>query len=332
MSLTPTPLDLQNATRQVAMLARLGYPLGEGLKAMGQASPWLEGVAEGLARGDTLAQAVKRHPRVFSPFYATMVQAAEESEEPASLVGRLSEWLERSDSVRRRVRSALFYPLLVLNTLGLELLVLLVLVVPTVLLPLAAAGGHPFPAPVASFLGSGFAPALLLVALVALDAAFLREGPATASASAWLPWAGPLRQLADQALWARALGCLLGAGVELPRALRQAAPVVTMPAVGREVERVADRVDRGSTLAEALAESPLLDSYLAWSAAAGEEREELAGLMLDSADHLEAQVQRRTEHSLRMAGPWAMLAVGGLVVLGLLAFWVPFYGSVSTLP
>ncbi len=331
MSQTPTPVDVQNATRQLALLARLGYPLAEGLQAMGQASPWLAGVAEGMARGDTLAQAVRRHPRLFSPFYAAMVEAAEVSEQPAPLVARLSEWLERSDSVRRRVRNALFYPLLVLNALGLELLLLLTVIVPSVLLPMATMAGHPPSPAVLTLLQSGLVPALLVLALVALNLAVLREGPATAAAVTWLPWAGPLRHLADQALWARALGCLLAAGVELPKALRQAALVVGMPRIRQEVDLVTERVERGANLAEALAESPLLDSYLAWSAASGDEREELACLMFDSADYLDGVVQRRTEHSLRMAGPWALLAAGLLVALGILAFWAPFYSSAGAI-
>jgi type II secretory pathway component PulF len=328
----PTPAELHDATRQLALLARLGYPLSEGLQAMGETSPWLAGVGESLARGDTLTQAVSRHPRVFSPFYAAMVEAAEASEQPAGLMARLSEWLERSDSIRRRVRNALFHPWLVLNCLGLQLLAMLVLVVPGVLIPLAGAGGRPLPPTLSGLLESGLVPAFLLVALVALNLAVLRDGPATAAVSSWLPWAGPLRQLADQALWARALGSLLAAGVELPRALRQAGSVALMPSVHQELDRVGERVDRGSTLAEALAESPLLDSHLAWSAAAGDEREELACQMLDAAESLDQQVERRTEHSLRMAGPWALGAVGVLVALGLVAFWAPFYNSLGALP
>ncbi len=331
MSQSPTPIDLQNATRQLALLARLGYPLAEGLQAMGQACPWLTPVAEGMARGDTLAQAVARHPRLFSPFYAAMVEAAEASEQPASLVARLSEWLERSDSVRRRVRNALFHPLLVLNALGLELLLLLTLVVPAVLIPMATVAGHSPPPAVLALMRSGLVPVALGLALLALNLAVLREGPATAAVVTWLPWAGPLRQVADQALWARALGCLLAAGVDLPAALRRAAEVVGMPRVRQEVDRVAERVERGSNLAEALAESPLLDSHLAWSAASGDQREELACLMLDSADDLDEAVRRRTEHALRMAGPWALLAVGLLVALGLVAFWAPFYASAGAI-
>jgi len=270
VSQNPTAADLQNATRQLALLARLGFPLAEGLQSMGQACPWLTPVAEGMARGDTLTRAVHRHPRLFSPFYAAMVEAAEVSEQPATLLAHLSQWLERSDSVRRRVRNALFHPLLVFNALGLELLLLLTVVVPSVLLPLATVAGHPPLPAVGALLGSGLVPALLVLALGALNLAVLREGPATAALVTFLPWAGSLRQQADQALWARALGCLLAAGLNMPAALRGAAGVVAMPRVRQEVDRVTERVERGSTLAEALAESAFLDSHLAWSAASGD--------------------------------------------------------------
>lgn len=325
----PTPREILEATRQVALLARLGYPLAEGLKSMGEASPWLDRVGEAMAGGDSLGRALQRHPRVFSPFYAAMVQAAEASEHPEGLLTRLSEWLERADSVRRRVRTALFYPLLVLDTLLLQLLLLVFLGVPQVLFGLLATGDTPAPAWIVEIASSGWLGLLVGLALVMVNVAALQDGPLASRATGLLPWAGPLRALAEQGLWARALGSLLAAGLDVPEALRRAGTVVRHPALQEEFRGVAERVDAGSTLAEALAEGPSLDPWLAWSAAAGQAREELGVLMLEAADALDAQVERRVEHTLRMTEPWAMLSVGVLVLLGLVAFWFPFYAGIS---
>ncbi|HXE72478.1 MAG TPA: type II secretion system F family protein, partial [Candidatus Nitrosotenuis sp.] len=89
---------LVEATRQMALVARAGHPLGEALRASAGQSRWLARVADQIEAGDTVAQAMRRHPRVFSPFYTSMVEAAEASENPADLLGQLSRWLERADS------------------------------------------------------------------------------------------------------------------------------------------------------------------------------------------------------------------------------------------
>ena len=121
----------------------------------------------------------------------------------------------------------------------------------------------------------------------------------------------------------------VAAGMPLTRALQTAAMVVRLPELRAEFLAIAERVATGSPLAAALAESRRLDPYLAWSAAAGELQEEQATLMLDAAEALEGQVQDRVDHALRMTEPWALLAVGALVALGLASFWWPLYATIS---
>lgn len=106
--------------------------------------PALQRVGEAMAEGDSLAQAVRRQPGVFSPFYASMAEAAESAEKAEGILTALSGWLERADSVRRRVRTALLYPAIVLNVLLVEILYFTIHMVPQVLIPMAriAAASH----------------------------------------------------------------------------------------------------------------------------------------------------------------------------------------------
>lgn len=300
------------AARQLALLARLDYPMTDGLKAMAGASPWLGRMAEDLEAGDSLAGAARRHPRVFSPFFASMLEAAEGSGAPAATLKALSSWLERSDRLRRRVQTALFYPFLVLNALVLQVTFVLVLAAPLGVLPLLDMA-VPWRPDVVVVLSVALLVALNLVARRASD--FL--------------WAGALRARAEQAVWARALGSLLGAGVEVPKALRLSSGAVELPWLREDLEAAGTELDRGRSLAEALAERPRLDPMLAWTAAAGEDREELAPLFLDAADVLDREVDRQAAQVVRLTEPVALVAVGLLVMLGLVAFWWPFYRATS---
>lgn len=308
--------DMLEAARQMALLARLGYPMADGLKAMADASPWLGRVGEDLERGDTLAGAVRRHPRAFSPFFARMAEAAEGSPKPERVLEDLSRWLERADRLRRQVRTAFVYPLLVCNMLILQLVVVLGLLAPLAVFPLFGRAG----------------PAFDKVAIAGLALALLLNWGALRSGwDSRLPWIGGLRRRAEQALWARALGSLLAAGVDVPRAARMAAETVDLPGLRNELLRCAERMDRGSTLAESLAEASRLEPVLAWTAAAGEDREDLAPLFLDAADLLDREVDRASLQVVRLAEPVALAAVGLLVACGLLLFWVPFQAGVRGL-
>ncbi|HEY4002452.1 MAG TPA: type II secretion system F family protein [Candidatus Xenobia bacterium] len=325
-----SPAELLDATRQMAVLARLGFPLADGVQAAGEGSRWLSTVGAHMAEGDTLAQAVGRHPRIFSPFYRAMVEAAEVAEKPERVLTALSQFIERADTLQRNVRTTLFYPLLLVNAALLELILILVSVVPAVLVPLAQWAGHWTTADVLSHLSSQALPAALVIALLGLNVVALRPGAPDALAGR-VPGMKPLQRLAQQGLWAQALGSLLAAGVQMTGALRQAATVVSDPVLATALDRLGAAVDRGDTLSDALASVPGLDPSLAWSVAAGERREDLGPLLLDAAAFIDHQVDRRMAYAVRMLEPWSQAAAGLVVCTVLLSFWAPFYTLVGRL-
>lgn len=326
---------LVDVTRQLGMLARLGYPLAEGMRAMGEGSPRLGRIAEDLEKGDSLPQAARRHPKVMSPFYASMLEAAEASEKPEALLAELSRWLEQADSLRERVRVALLYPFVALNVLMASLVLLTRWILPDVLVPLArtvleSRGGlPPWVAPVVDSQALTFT---VVVAWLAINVAVLRQSGIPVGASSLLPWSGRLQRLAEQGLWARALGSLLATGMDLPKALDEAASVVHLTDMRTFFGSLGEKCRRGSSLSQCLQGSPLVDSELAQSIASAEAADDYSAILLDTADRLGGEVGRRADFCVRMAEPWATAGVG-LMVLGSLAlFWWPFYTLVRGIP
>lgn len=315
---TPVPTrELIDATRQLAVLARLGFPLADGLRQMGDRPRWLRQMADDLEAGASLEGTVRRHPRLFSEFYAGMVRAATASQKPQQLLEILSEWLERAWQVRRRVRMLLIYPFLVLNVALLQLWFVTGWVLPMVL-PLQ----RDLPAVLTLVLQPWTG--LLLIGLV--------NGVLTLTPFIQnLPPVGALRQLAEQALLTRGVASLLAAGLPLPQALEQAAGIVTVAPLQGEVKALAEQVRRGDRLSQALARAPHLDPLMASASLGGEETEDLAVALFEAADALDGHLERRTGYYLQMVEPWAVLAVGTVVLLVLLAFWAPFYTVVRNI-
>ena len=297
--------ELIDVTRQLALVARAGLPLGEALRSLPpDASRHLGAVREDLERGDSLSQAVARYPRAFSSFYANMVEAAEAAERPGRVLSSLSRWLECTDRLERELRSAMLYPFLLANALGLFLLLTGYLAQ----FALAATGG------------AGWSSGLMLGAAVWLvvinGLVLVGKGPWLASL---VPGVGRLRRQAQEALWARALGSLLAAGVALPKALKQASGVVWEPAL----LAIGPAVERGTALAQAGAE---LQPVVRWALQRGGEE-----FLLFAADHLEAEVQQSARHLIRTVATASVGVLGLLVLSSVLLFWVPFYSQLDVM-
>lgn len=314
------PDELRDTTRQLALLVRLGLPLSDGLHALGRQSVPMARLAQQVEAGDSLAQAVRRQPQHFSPFFQAMVAAAEELPRPEVTLGQLSRWLERAEVVRTRLRSALLYPGLVLSTILLELAALLLVVMPALLVPLARVAHLPG-------LVQAELPARVLGVVVLLGLALLWMPGRGARLERLLPRVGGLIPLAEQAVWARALGALIGVGQPLPAAVERSAGVVLHAGRRGELVALADDLSRGGRLAAFT--PPWLDPILAWGLASGEDREELATLLGEVADELEAELDRRAEAVLASLQPALLAALGLFSLLVMTAFWWPYYYTVT---
>lgn len=297
------------ATRHAALVTRLGRSPSEGLQTLHAA----------IERGDTAARAMSRTAGEFPPLCAAMFAAAENSPRPAALLDALSHLLERADRLRTQLFDALLYPLLLLNIILIQLIFFSEYVLPFAAAPLAARSGL-----IDTMISTHALTLIGALGLVLLNVAAF-GGDVIEPLASRLPFAAPLRIAADEALWLRALGCLLEAGLPLADALREASSVVRVARVRAGVRGLGGQIERGQPLSRALYRQSKLDPLLAWAAEAGEEREDMAAALLEAADTLDTQVDRRCARAVKLAQPWALAMAGTAVLMVLAAFWVPFY-------
>ena len=313
----PNRREVLNAVRQMAVLVRLGYPLAEGLQKMSaDASPWLSQLSEDLERGDTLEEAMARQPRLFSPYFRSLIEAAAKNPQPDRVLEDLSHWLEGSERIERQVNTLLTYPNLLLSLILAVLALGLYLVAPEVVYPLMNVhqSGNPT---VPLFLP--WLALLPLLGLLVLLISLLLGQPARPIL--WMfPEIRGLRSLATQAVWARAFGALLAAGVPLLEALGKSLPIVQDEQLREQMRQAIAETQRGTSLEVALGRCHLEPSLI-WSL----EGEEPARRVLEGAEALERDIQLRSELQLRLMGPRALVVLGILCTLTLLAFWWPFY-------
>ncbi|MGE0491375.1 MAG: type II secretion system F family protein [Vulcanimicrobiota bacterium] len=306
-------LQLVEATRFLAISCRLGQPLDEALRLVGEPE-----LAEAVASGDTLGQALARQPERFSEYYRAVVTTAERTPEPAAVLSSLSDWLELKDRLDRRLVAALSYPLMVLDGIVCLLVFLLGYILPVVVWPmLVAANLSP---PNAVWLQ------VAAIALAAATAALHTWTQARARVLAALPWLTHIRRKAQQSLWLRSMATLIAGGRSLHESLPLAEAVLE-PGESAPFQQLSVLMERGLDLAGAsagLGLDPVVRVALT-------SEHHLADELLLGANILETEVEYLTEKAQRLCRPLALLLLGLPVALALVAFWAPFYTTTGML-
>lgn len=317
----PQPTEILNALRQLALLVRLGYPLAEGLRQMApDASPWLARLGEDMERGDSLEQAMGRQPRLFSPYFRTLIEAAADHPQPDKVLEDLSRWLERSERLERKVHTVLTYPALVLLMLFACLAIGIGLVSP---LTFSLTHAHEATAVAPAYLT--LLAGLPALALLAMLASLLLGQPARPLL--WLfPEIRNLNSLASQAVWARAFGSLLAAGLPPIEAVEKSLPIVKDARLRAQMAEAAAQARRGTLLETALGRCGLEPS-LTWCL----DGEDVASRVLDGADAIDREIGLRADLQLRLMAPRALILIGVLCGLALVAFWWPFYSATAAI-
>ena len=314
--------ELQQAVKTLALLARQGFPLSQGVKNLSQDSPaWLE-VKSRMDEGDTLGQALTRYPNVFSSHFSGMVDSATRSERGETILASLSRWLEAAESVRSNVRDLLHYPFLLLSFLLMSSAVLVGFGLPHLILPLAF-DVRMDQAMKYQDLCTGGAFILFLLAGACL------------MGSHRIQWVLPLTlripsfratvHRADQALWARAVAGHLMAGLELAEAMKSSSGVVWSSELEAQLASLPERLGKGDLLSQALAECSLVDPQLRWSVTAGEAREDLAATLLFAAEQLEKNLEVQCRAFFLFLQPVAIAVIGLLTAAVLGSFWWAMY-------
>lgn len=337
----PSAADIARFTRQLAALLRAGLALVDALhmlvRTQEQASllPILEQINADLQDGQSLSSALQRHNTVFGDLYIALVQAGELSGRLDLMLDRLATHQEKTQALARRVRSALTYPAVVLSVAVAVLVVIMVFVVPAFESVFAAFGAE-LPWATQWVIGASRALVhngpLLLGAALALVGSLLwawRRSPVFVqrldALRLALPVWGRLLQEAALARWSRTLATLLAAGLPLAQALQSVRGTCGHRAHARATQRLAQEIERGSSLHAALAREPWFPPLLQQMCAVGEESGTLDHLLEKVADFQEAALDERLQRLASLIEPVTVLLLGLIVGALVLSLYLPVF-------
>lgn len=330
--------ELSLVTRQMATLLDSGLTMEQSLNALIEEATdpmsreVLSGVKTEVTSGQSLAGALGVYEKSFPDFYRALVHGGEESGALPVVLQHLADYLDARQEMKQKTTLALLYPMLVTVVAIMIVTGLLVYVVPQVVqvfqqsrqsLPLLTRAMIAL----SDFLRAAWPYLVVMIAagFAASHVALRRD----ATRRRWhglllrMPGLGALIRGINTSRFASTLAILVGGGVPLLSALASAARVMTNMVLREAVEHAIDRVREGGGLARALGETRAFPPLLIHLVASGEVSGKLEQ-MLNRAAQLETRaLERRLAVFLTLLEPAMILAMGGIVLLIVLAILLP---------
>jgi type IV pilus assembly protein PilC len=336
--------DLAIYTRQFSTMIDAGLPIVQCLNILAEQSEskTLRSVTSRIARdvegGATLADAFVKHPKTFDDLFTNMVQVGESGGVLDVVLRRLSGYIEKAASLKRKVKGAMVYPLTIIGVAFLVIVFMMIFVIPTFAQMFKSMGADlPLPTKVVMWL-STFTQRYILFIVIAIAALIfaLRRYYATDQGSMVIdtfllkvPILGMLIRKVAVARFTRTLGTLISSGVPILEGLRITARSAQNRVVEKAVMQARAAVTAGRTLAEPLGTSPVFPPMVIHMISVGESTGALDQMLGKIADFYDDEVDTAVTTLTSLLEPLMIVflgvIVGGLVV----AMYLPIFRLVT---
>jgi type IV pilus assembly protein PilC len=339
--------ELAVFTRQFSVMIDAGLPLVQCLEILaGQQEnktfqKVLTGTRASVEGGSTLSAAMRQFDKVFDALYVNLVEAGETGGILDTILQRLSSYIEKNVKLKRAVRSALVYPIVVLTVAGGVIILLLWKVVP-IFATLFAGLGVNLPLPtrivigMSNFVGSIFG-LLILVALVgiaiALKVWYGTPGGRMAIDRTLLklPVIGMLLRKIAVARFTRTLGTLISSGVPILEGLDITGRTAGNAVIEKALMDVRKALEAGRNLADPLRESAVFPGMVTQMIGVGEQTGAMDAMLQKIADFYEDEVDAAVKDLLQAMEP-LMIVFLGVVVGGIvISMYLPLFSLIGQL-
>ena len=336
--------DMAIFTRQFSTMIDAGLPLVQCLNILAEQSKSknLRGVTANVARnveeGTTLAEAMRKHHRTFNDLFTNMVEVGEAGGILDVILQRLASYIEKTAALKRKVKGALVYPIVIVGVAVLVIMFMLTFVIPTFAAMFKDMGAD-LPLPTRIVIGlSDFVRTyiLLLIAglvgcVFAIRSYYRTEGGKSTIDALLLriPIFGPLIRKVAVARFTRTLGTLVQSGVPILEGLRITASTSGNKVVEKAVLQCRTSVTEGKTLAEPLKGSGVFTPMVTQMIAVGEQTGALDAMLSKIADFYDDEVDTAVNTLTALLEPIMIVFLGGVVGGLVVAMYLPIFKLVT---
>lgn len=337
--------DIVIFTRQFSTMIDAGLPLVQALDILSTQvenkafARVLSQIKDDVEAGSTYADALKKYPRVFSDLYANMVAAGEAGGILDTILNRLAAYIEKSMKLKKKVKGAMVYPIVVSSIAILVIGVIMIFVVPTFSTMFATLGGT-LPLPTAMIIKlsnflAGIGGLLTLGAIVGFIVS-LKQFRRTKKGqeiidriSLKLPIFGALLNKVAVAKFTRTLGTLVSSGVPILDGLEITAKTSGNKVIEYAIMDVRKAVTGGKTLAEPLTKAKVFPPMVTHMISVGESTGALDAMLSKIADFYDDEVDAAVGGLTAMMEPMLMVFLGGAVGFIVVAMYLPIFKLIT---
>ena len=332
--------DLSVFTRQFATMVNAGLPLVQCLDVLGRQldKPHFKTVVQQVMTdvegGSTLAEALDKHPKVFSDLFVNMIAAGEAGGILDVILSRLAVFLEKADALQRKVKGAMTYPIIVLTVAGGACIFMLMFVIPVFAKMFSDFGGE-LPAPtrfvmnISIFLrsywwaigGGSVIATFLYKRFRATD-----KGEMILDRMALkIPILGTVLLKSGVARFTRTLGTLIGSGVPILQGLEITSRTAGNRVMQKAIQDTSESISQGDTIASPLKESGVFPPMVVQMISIGEQTGALDEMLSKIADFYDDEVDAAVDALTAAIEPLMIVVMGTMVGGMLVAMYLPMF-------
>jgi type IV pilus assembly protein PilC len=340
--------ELAIFSRQFATLVASGMPMLRTLHTLEEQTQderikdAIAGVRADVEAGSSLQQAMERQPEVFDRLFVAMVRSGEQSGRLEEALDRIAYQVEKSDALRRQVKSALMYPALVFGFAMAALLAIVTFIIPVfagIFEELAEenpeeSSALPLPTQVcvsASDAVTGYW-FILFPAVIVAAVGFFKWKRTDRGKEAWdrfllrLPFQiGDVIQKVALARWSRTFSGSVSAGVPMLQSIKLTGETAGNVVVEQTMDDVYASAKRGGSLAAPIQQAPIFPPMVGHMVSVGEETGQLEHMLSKIADFYETEVDAKVKALTSLIEPLMIVFVGGVVGFIVIAMYLPIF-------
>jgi type IV pilus assembly protein PilC len=336
--------DIVIFTRQFATMINSGLPLVQSLDILAKQSEnkalrkVIQEILYDVESGQTLADAMGEHPKVFTDLYKNMVAAGEAGGILDTILLRLAVFLEKADALKRKIKGAMIYPAVILTVAAGAVIVLLLFVIPT-FQQMFESAGVPLPAPtlfvimISKLLQAYW---YVLAGAIIMGVIMLRQYYKTPGGQLLIdrilltmPILGPLQRKGSIARFTRTLGTLVSSGVSILDGLESTARTAGNRVIHDAIMESRTSIAGGETISEPLKKSGVFPPMVVQMINVGEQTGGLDEMLTKIADFYDEEVDAAVAALLAAMEPLMIVFLGVVVGGMIIAMYLPIFDMIN---
>jgi type IV pilus assembly protein PilC len=332
-------------TRQFATMINAGLPIIQCLEIQSSQQDHKEfqqvliTIKENVEKGETLAEVLRHHPKVFDPLYCNMVDAGEMGGALDVILNRLAFFMEKNMKLKKKVKGALVYPASVMTVAVIVVAIMMIFVIPSFQKMFSGFGADlPWLTQVvvniSHFMRTNVL--LMIIGLIIIAIAFRQTYKTTKGRTFFdriflkLPVFGILLRKVAVAKFTRTLGTMISSGVPILTSLGIVAKTAGNIIIENAIVATRDSISQGKTIAEPLGDSGIFPPMVVQMISVGESTGALDDMLNKIADFYDDEVDAAVGTLTSMIEPLMMVFLGTVLGTMIVAMYLPIFqlGSV----